>query len=277
VVVVDDGSTDDTATVAAQYVDRGVRYVYQENAGAAAARDRGVATANGPLVAFCDADDVWLPDKLAAQVAHLHAHPDVDLVTAHAYACDEALQPTSVVHAGSGASADVFEALLVRNIVLNPTCVLVRRDVLLAAGGFGDLSRWEDWDTWIRIAKRSRVGFLDRPVALVRRHRESLSPSDGRHRFELDGEVLERHIGDVDRAWRRALIRTRARSNASFHAGTTAAAGGDHRLARRFAWRALALDPFTLARRKLRLAARVTVPERWSARAVRRARVGAVP
>src|SRR4051794_16299795 len=67
VIVVDDGSTDDTASIVARYADRGVRYVRQPNAGAAAARNRGLVEACGELIAFCDADDVWTPDKLAVQ------------------------------------------------------------------------------------------------------------------------------------------------------------------------------------------------------------------
>src|SRR6185503_2024667 len=75
IVVVDDGSTDGTAAVAASFGDR-VRYVRQENQGVAAARNRGVAEARGRLVAFLDADDTWEPEKTARQLAHLRAHPD---------------------------------------------------------------------------------------------------------------------------------------------------------------------------------------------------------
>jgi glycosyltransferase involved in cell wall biosynthesis len=267
IVVVDDGSTDDTRAVVSRYAAAGVHYRYQPNMGAAAARNHGLAVTTGPLVAFCDADDAWIPHKLACQFAHLQRHPDIALVTAHAYACDEAMEPLSIVHAARGASEDVFEALLVRNVVLNPTCVLAHREALEAIGGFSDLPRWEDWDTWIRLARRHRVGFIDEPLAYVRRHDASLSPIDGRRRFELDGAILERHIDAVDGAWRRARIRVRARSNAYFHAGTTTAARGDRRGARRFALLALALDPTLLTRRKAALVARTCVPRGVFARA----------
>ncbi len=261
VVVVDDGSTDDTRAVAERYADRGVRYVYQENAGAAAARNRGMAETRGPIVAFCDADDAWLPVKLPAQYAHLAAHPDIALVSAHAYACDEAMRPISIVHAARGKTRHVFEALLVRNVVLNPTCVLVRREALDAVGGFSDLPRWEDWDTWLRLAKRYPVGFVDAPVAYVRRHDAGLSPNDGGRRFELDAGILERHIADVRPAWKRALVRVRARSNAHFHAATTLAGRGDRGGARRSALLALALDPTLLTTRKVALVVRTCGPE----------------
>jgi glycosyltransferase involved in cell wall biosynthesis len=272
VVVVDDGSTDRTEAVVARYADDGVRYVYQRNAGAAAARNRGLSLTSGPLVAFCDADDTWMPDKLEVQYAHLCRHPDVALVSAHAYACDEMLRPRSVVHAARGDSVDVFEQLLVRNVVLNPTCVLARRDALEAIGGFSDLPCWEDWDTWLHLAQRHRVGFVDRPVAYVRRHDKSLSPLHGRDRFELDRQILERHIAALEGRHRRARVRVRALSNAYFHGATTTAARAETADARRHALLALLLDPFTLTRRKLALVARTWLPRRV---ARRRRRAGA--
>ena len=77
VVVVDDGSTDDSAAIARA---RPVRYQRQENQGVAAARNAGLAAARGELIAFLDQDDVWLPHKLDAQVAFLLEHPSVDMV-----------------------------------------------------------------------------------------------------------------------------------------------------------------------------------------------------
>jgi glycosyltransferase involved in cell wall biosynthesis len=77
VIVVDDGSTDGSAAIARA---RDVRYLWQPNQGVAAARNTGLAAARGELIAFLDQDDVWLPHKLAAQVAYLREHPAVDVV-----------------------------------------------------------------------------------------------------------------------------------------------------------------------------------------------------
>jgi glycosyltransferase involved in cell wall biosynthesis len=81
VIVVDDGSTDATAAVAAGFA--GVTYLRQENAGVAVARNTGIAAARGELIALLDADDVWLPEKLRLQAEHLAAHPDEGTVCAH--------------------------------------------------------------------------------------------------------------------------------------------------------------------------------------------------
>jgi glycosyltransferase involved in cell wall biosynthesis len=268
-IVIDDGSTDSTKEVVARYADCGVRYIHQRNAGAASARNHGLAASSGPLVAFCDADDVWLPDKLDVQYEHLRCHPAVALVSGHAYACDVALHPLSVVHAARGVDEDIFEALLVRNVVLNPTCVLARREALEDIGGFSDLP-WEDWDAWLRLAKHHRVGFVDRPLAYVRRHEGSLTPADGRDGLAHDVAILERHIGDVEPRWKRTAIRQRALSNAYLNAGTTLLAHGEHRAARRFAFLALVCAPAQLTRRKLALATRTFAVNQRLARMARR-------
>ena len=82
-IVVDDGSTDETAAVVKQYGAE-VRYLYQHNAGPAAARNRGLSAANGEFVAFLDADDLWHPEKLTIQMARFESRPELDYCVAHA-------------------------------------------------------------------------------------------------------------------------------------------------------------------------------------------------
>jgi glycosyltransferase involved in cell wall biosynthesis len=273
VVVIDDGSTDDTAEVAARYADRGVRYVYRSQGGAGRARNTGVRATSGSLIAFLDADDAWLPHRVTAQVAHLERHPEVALVAAHAFACDEAMRPSSIVHALKGPpSGRMLEALLVHNVVLNPSSVLVRRSALEAAGGFSEIPFGEDWDTWIEIAKRFPIGFVDLVVAMVRRHSASITPRRGRSRVDVNLAIVERHLSDVRPAWKRRLLRRRAASAAYLHAGLGSAIRGDTRVARRYAVCAIALDPLTLARRKGALFARVFMSESlvgWLSRALK--------
>jgi glycosyltransferase involved in cell wall biosynthesis len=261
IVVIDDGSTDDTAAVVQRYADCGVRYVSRSHGGAGRARNTGLEVTSAPLVAFLDADDAWLPDRVAVGVAHLARHPELALVAAHAFACDEQLRPTAVVPASTREKGRMLEQLLVDNVVLNPSSVLVRRAAIEAAGGFSEIAFGEDWDTWIEIAKRFPLGFIDRPVALVRRHSGSVSPTRGRVRVDVNRAIVERHLSAYRPAWKRPIIRRRAASVAYFHAGLGSVKTGDRRVARRYAVTALGLDPFTLARRKAKLLMRAFLPE----------------
>jgi glycosyltransferase involved in cell wall biosynthesis len=262
VTVVDDASTDDTAAVAARYADRGVRYVGGRRGGAGQARNAGLAVTSSPLVAFLDADDAWLPERLAIGVRHLERHPGAALVAAHAFACDEAMRPSSIVHARrQPACGRVFEELLVHNVVLNPSSVLIRRSALEAAGGFSELPVAQDWDTWLEIAKRFPIGFADEVVALVRRHTNGITLRAGHERVDVQLRVVDRHLPDVRAAWKRPLLRRAAASAACLHTGLGSAIQGNRRVARRYALEALALDPFTLSRRKLALLGRVFVSE----------------
>ena len=261
IVVVDDGSTDDTPDVAREYANRGVRYVPRAHAGAGQARNTGLEVTSAPLVAFLDADDAWLPDRVEAGVAHLARHPEIALVAAHAYATDVRLRPTAVVPAATRETGDMLEALLVDNVVLNPSSVLVRRAALEAAGGFSEIPFGEDWDTWIEVAKRFPIGFIDRPLALVRRHSGSVTPRRAQDRLDANRELVARHLRDFEPAWKRPIIRQRAASMAYFHAGVGSVKSGERRLAGRYALSAVALDPVTLARRKAKLVARVVLPD----------------
>jgi glycosyltransferase involved in cell wall biosynthesis len=273
VLVVDDGSTDDTAAVAARYAQRGVRYLHRPQGGAGRARNTGLAATSGPLVAFLDADDAWLPDRVAIGVAHLQRHPEVALVAAHSFACDRDMRPSSIVHAlRRPASGRVLDRLLVDNVVLNPSSVLVRRAALEEAGGFSEIAFGEDWDTWLSIAERHPIGFADRVVALVRRHAGSVTPRRGRARVDANLAIVERHLGAVRPAWRRPLVRRRAAAAAYLHAGLGSAIVGDARVARRYALTAFALDPFSLGRRKLALLARTFVSPSLVTRVRRRLR-----
>jgi glycosyltransferase involved in cell wall biosynthesis len=261
IVVVDDGSTDATAAVAWRYAHLGVRYVHRPHGGAGRARNAGLEITSAPLVAFLDADDAWLPDRVAAGVAHLERRPQLALVAADAFACDVRLRPTAVVPAAKRTAARMLDELLVDNVVLNPSSVLIRRSAIEAAGGFSEIPFGEDWDTWIEIAKRFPIGFIDRPLALVRRHAGSVTPTRGLVRVDVNRAIVERHLHDYLPAWKRPILRRRAASMAYFHAALGSVKSGDKRVARRYAVAAVALDPVTLALRKAKLLTRVFLSE----------------
>jgi len=176
IVVVDDGSTDDTPTVLAELAapHPEIRVIRQENAGPAHARNLAMREARGEFLALLDSDDIWLPGKLASQVMLLDAHPDAAF--AHSDV-DEFWEE------GDGewtrrpeiVSGHVLRTLLRRNVIHTMTVVL-RRSVIEEIGGFdADYPPCEDWDLWLRIAATHPiVGDPERRVR-VRLHEGGIS------------------------------------------------------------------------------------------------------
>ena len=167
VIVVDDGSTDGTASVAAGFGSP-VRCIRTENGGVSRARNRGLEEAEGALVAFLDADDLWRPDKLARQVPALADRPGAGISTAGSQKVDEHLAPLGAVPAG--APGDPCEALLLKSMVLGQiSSALVRRKMALEVGGFdARLSQCADWDFFLRLAVRTEFAVIAQPLVLYR-------------------------------------------------------------------------------------------------------------
>ena len=151
-IVVDDGSTDDTAVVVKRYRDDRVRYIRQENAGVSAARNRGVANARGEYLCFLDSDDELLPQKLAQQASYLDAHPSIGLVASGHLVIDRQGQPLAQVAPWrSYPRLDLATLALTCPMVLH--AALLRRSWLARVGGFSvPLSGAADHDLWLRLA-----------------------------------------------------------------------------------------------------------------------------
>jgi glycosyltransferase involved in cell wall biosynthesis len=172
VVVVNDGSPDDTAAVAARYP---VRYVEQGNAGLAAARNAGLAHARGEFVVFLDADDRLLPDALRVNTSRLIENPALAFVAgASRYvARDGTPLPTDPPRIPAG---DVYAMLLRRNRIRMPGMAMFRRAVFAAVGGFDvTLDACADYDVYLRITRRFPAALHDVLVAEYRRHDANMS------------------------------------------------------------------------------------------------------
>lgn len=168
IVVVDDGSTDDSLAVLARYGSR-IRVVGQTNQGVSAARNRGIAESRGELIAFLDADDEWHPEKLAKQVP-LFERPAVGLVYCGLEYIDEAGRPLGTNLTGRRGRVLREIALLQGTIVLaGGSTAVVRRECFEQAGPFDrKLSTAADWDMWRRIACRYEVDVAREPLMRYR-------------------------------------------------------------------------------------------------------------
>ena len=172
VIVVDDESTDETPQVLAAYGDR-IRVVRQKNQGVAVARNAGVAAARGDLVAFLDADDVWLPRKLELQLARFEADPALGLVHCGSETVDASGRTLHVSLDGMDGWVAAEMLRLDREVITLPgSTIMVPRGVAEEIGGF-DARLWpsEDWDFCYRVASRYRVGYVPEVLMRYRLHR----------------------------------------------------------------------------------------------------------
>lgn len=176
VIVVDDGSSDDSVARARAFGPP-VRVICQANAGPAAARNRGIREARGRYIAFIDADDVWLPGKLKAQLAAFEAYPDASAVYGAFlfwHSGESATRDRPVVHPRGTVQAMqsgwLYPEILLDSLVCIITA-MVRRELFEAIGEFDEqLRTGEDYDFWIRAARHGRCVRLDQPLARYRLH-----------------------------------------------------------------------------------------------------------
>ena len=191
VIVVDDASRDATAAIATRLAatadDVAVRVVRLDPArGAAGARNAGIAAADGEIIAFQDADDEWLPGKLAHQVARLRADPRILFVACGARLVAASGEDIGALYDGQtppeGAMA--WRALLARNTIATPSVIAWTRE-LQALGGFDTSLRIaEDQDMWIRLAMRGPLGYVDAPLVRVHVASDSLSSIGQRRGYQ---------------------------------------------------------------------------------------------
>ena len=188
IIVINDGSPDDTADVLKTLISGGcVRYIEQPNAGQAAARNRGLSEASGEFIAYLDDDDLWPADKLQWQVQRLRDESGLGMVAGAMQTLGDDTDP--VTPEDTPPVIAEFEQLFYGCPLTSPGQALIRADVLESLGGF-DVSVWgaDDYDLWFRLTRAARVELWQRVALYYRRH--SLNASRNLPRMYHNSEVV---------------------------------------------------------------------------------------
>jgi glycosyltransferase involved in cell wall biosynthesis len=172
IIVVDDGSTDETRAVV-ERIGRGVKYIYQPNRGVCAARNYGVGESSGEVIAFLDADDVWGPTKLEKQILRLDTDAEIGLVHCGIREFEDKTNRTirlfvEGVEDGAAESLLLFEPPLVN--VSGSVIMTTRKAFELVSGFDTRMKVSEDWDFCYRVARRFKVAFVAEPLVNYRVH-----------------------------------------------------------------------------------------------------------
>ncbi len=240
ILVIDDGSKDNTRQVVEGYAPR-VRLITQENAGPSPARNLGVASSSSTFIAFLDADDAWAPTKIERQLAAFAAAPDAVL-------CYTGLRhmfsdgSTSVVH--TTPVATLRDDMRLGNPAILPSCVMIARAPFQQSGGFTSLLKGsEDWDLWLRLAQLGPFCAVDEPLTLYTVSNTGLS-ANADHMYReavsmLEDRLLAGLTGIRRRLWRRRILAYQA-----YKGALTARASAEHRKELRYILHSFAFWPW---------------------------------
>ena len=239
IIVVDDGSQDDTKERVDKYRARGVKYIYQKNSGVASARNVGIFQSKGQYVAFLDADDLWLPDKLELQMKALK-ELNVGAVACGYKVIDYMSGRTlsEIVRKNYPTREDLYQSLCISQII--PACssgVLLKKSYFQDVGCFSEaLPIAEDWELWLRIAKKYDIKFVEQPLVLIRINLTKPSYRVASNEEIFVSKVIEGHVPDKYKSKAYAALYARL--------GSGCMAGQDKRGGARYLLRSILIQPF---------------------------------
>lgn len=173
IIVVDDGSTDNTCGLISTVKDKRIHYYYQSNQDRSVARNTGIQHVRGKYIAFIDADDLWLSEKVEEQVKLLEEEQELGLVYCDLYYFDDATGENLYLYSDR---VRLHRGLIWRNLVVEDNFIqsptpIIRHEVFKKVGMFDpELPPVEDWDMWLRISSVFPVDYVNKPLAKYRVH-----------------------------------------------------------------------------------------------------------
>lgn len=205
IIVVDDGSTDNSAATVENIAkeDSRILLLRGTNQGLSAARNKGIRASSADFIAFLDADDAWFPDKLAEQMTIFSSQKDSAFIHTQALAIDPAGKTTDGMFSIGPCQPDLqiivqsqFNSIRSGEYIVagSASSVIARRDMIIRAGLFDETMRSgaEDWDMWARLAEQGDVAFIPKPLVKIRVHPQSMQRSisaEARARSRLNGRI----------------------------------------------------------------------------------------
>ena len=194
-IVVDDGSTDNTQGILDSYKED-IIVLQQQNKGVSSARNRGIVSASGQFIAFLDSDDLWLPKKLSTQVDFFNTNPDALICQTEEKWIRNGIR-VNPKKRHKKLSGNIFEHSLYLCLV-SPSAVMIKRSLFEKTGMFDEsFPACEDYDMWLRISCRYPVYLIDTPLIIKRGgHADQLSRSSGLDRYRIQSlkKIIESNL-----------------------------------------------------------------------------------
>ena len=194
-IVVDDGSTDNTQDILNSYK-KDIIVLKQNNKGVSSARNRGIASASGKYIAFLDSDDFWLPQKLSTQLDFFNTNPEALICQTEEKWIRKGVR-VNPKNRHRKLSGNIFEQSIYLCLV-SPSAVMLKRNLFEKTGMFDEnLPACEDYDMWLRVSCRYPVFLIDTPLIIKRGgHDDQLSRSSGLDRYRIQSlkKIIESNL-----------------------------------------------------------------------------------
>ena len=205
IIVVDDGSGDDTVHVVKRWKEQNsseqleVKYIHQSNSGGNAARNKGIKASTGEFVAFLDSDDVWGSDKLIKQMALFNQEPErLGAVYCGLREVDQSSNKVLNDLERTYAEGDIFSDILIRDVTGPTSTFVVRRTVFDQVGFFDEeLQARQDWDMWIRISREYEIKAVRENLVDLRHHSGARTATNPFKEIEAYASIREKYRSDI--------------------------------------------------------------------------------